>query len=165
MAISSKVPGYLKHPSGKYARCKINGKMHSLGRFGSAESRARYERLIADYLASGRSPTFGIEAGEELILADLMLRYLRHCEEYYPKAFNSEPTHTKSILRVLVALYPDLPAATFGIVEYKSIRTYVMEHKDWSRPYINKQMQRLVRMFSWAAADGLLPGSIYQDIK
>ena len=47
-------PSYRLHkPSGK-AVVTIDGKDHYLGDYGSAESRARYDELIARWLANGR---------------------------------------------------------------------------------------------------------------
>jgi hypothetical protein len=48
----SSVPAYLLHKPTGQARCRIDGKDHYLGLFGSDESRVRYGQLIAQ-LAGG----------------------------------------------------------------------------------------------------------------
>ena len=46
-----KKPAYLHHKATGQARCRIAGKDHYLGEFGSPESRERYEELIAEWFA------------------------------------------------------------------------------------------------------------------
>ncbi|MCA9134676.1 MAG: hypothetical protein KDA45_16020, partial [Planctomycetales bacterium] len=55
------VPAYLRHSSGQ-ARVILNGKAFYLGKHGSKVSRQRYDALIAEWLSSKRSKTFGLEA-------------------------------------------------------------------------------------------------------
>ena len=42
------------HTQTGHARVRINGATHWLGRFGSPEAQAAYDRLLAEYLANGR---------------------------------------------------------------------------------------------------------------
>ena len=53
-----RVPSYRRHSSGQ-ARVTINGKDFMLGEHGSPESHQAYARLIAEYQATGKSPSFG----------------------------------------------------------------------------------------------------------
>ena len=48
-----KVPKYLKHKE-NYARVILNGREIHLGVYGSPESRAAYERAVAEWLQTGR---------------------------------------------------------------------------------------------------------------
>jgi len=48
------LPRYGKHSARNLARVRLNGKDFYLGEYGSAESYARYDRLVAEYLANGR---------------------------------------------------------------------------------------------------------------
>ncbi len=54
MARKKRVPGYLLHKASGQARVVLNGQTHYLGPHGSPESKAEYDRLIAEWLASGR---------------------------------------------------------------------------------------------------------------
>jgi hypothetical protein len=47
-------PSYCRHHSGN-ARVIIDGKEYSLGKYGTPESREKYDRLIAEWLERGRS--------------------------------------------------------------------------------------------------------------
>src|SRR5262245_56130315 len=46
-----RVPSYRHHKATGQARVTIEGRDHYLGKFGTAESRARYQRLIVAFLA------------------------------------------------------------------------------------------------------------------
>tara|TARA_R110002049_G_scaffold2750_3_gene21818 strand:- start:4894 stop:5274 length:381 start_codon:yes stop_codon:yes gene_type:complete len=81
-------PSYRKHKSGQ-ARVTINGRDHYLGEHGTKASKAEYDRLIAEYLASGRSISFGADSGE-MTLAVLMVEYFRHAKSYYGTGDASE---------------------------------------------------------------------------
>ena len=48
------VPTYRKHKSTGQAVVTLGGKDHYLGRYGTKDSKAEYDRLIAEWLAGGR---------------------------------------------------------------------------------------------------------------
>ena len=48
------LPQVRLHSGSGHARVRINGAEHWLGRFGSPEAQAAYDRLLAEYLANGR---------------------------------------------------------------------------------------------------------------
>lgn len=48
---STHIPGLTRHQASGQAVVRIDGKDHYLGRYGSAESKSTYERLIAESLA------------------------------------------------------------------------------------------------------------------
>lgn len=80
-----RVPGYRLHkPSGR-AVVTLNGKDYYLGIFGSKESKAAYDRKIAEYQATGQSTSYGIESNKTTI-AMLVVDYKDWAEGYHPKA-------------------------------------------------------------------------------
>jgi hypothetical protein len=60
----------------------INGHAYYLGPHGTKASKLEYDRLIGEWLASGRSPTFG-KPSESITIAKLLLGYLIHAKAYY----------------------------------------------------------------------------------
>lgn len=55
MATTFRIPGYCIHKRKNEAYIRLNGHMIYLGAPGSPESRAEYDRLIAEWVAAGRN--------------------------------------------------------------------------------------------------------------
>jgi hypothetical protein len=73
-----KPPSYRQHQPSGQAVVTLNGHDNYLGVFDSPESRAEYDRLIAEWLSAGRQlPSRALSVNE------LLLAYLRFAAEYY----------------------------------------------------------------------------------
>jgi hypothetical protein len=80
--LTQAVPRDRKHRATGQAVCTINSKDHFLGLHGSKASRAEYDRLIAEWLASGRSTAYGVP--EHVIsVVELIVAYLEYADVYY----------------------------------------------------------------------------------
>ncbi len=158
----SVLPQYRKHSSGQ-ARVTINGRDHLLGPHGTKASKREYDRLIAEFLASGRSPTFGLES-DQFTLALLIQEYLNFAKGYYGTGETSEWHRLKLAYRPVEALYAGLPARDFGPSQFKAVRQQMIDN-GLSRTGINAHMKRIVRMFKWCAAEGKLPASTFETIR
>jgi len=157
----SKLPKYRKHQSGQ-ARVTLNGRDYYLGPHGSRVSIREYDRIIAEYLASGRSPTFGVGA-DAYTVAMLLADYLRHCREYYGTDKTSEYIRIKPAVKRLHDLYCDHEAATFSPIGFKAVRQAMIDG-GWSRPYVNSCMKKVKRAFKWAASEGKIPASVFETL-
>jgi integrase len=158
MVRPSSVPKYRKHSSGS-ARVTLNGRDYLLGPWQSKTSIREYDRIVAEYLASGRSPSFGIEA-DAYTVAMLIRDYLRHCKAYYGTDKTSELHRIKPAIKPLVSLYADHDAAEFGPVGYKAVRQVMIE-SGLSRQGVNARMKKVVRAFKWGASEGKLPAAVF----
>ncbi len=80
--------------------------------------------------------------------------YRKHTREYYRK--NGEVTREAGVindaLRILRQHYGTTFAANFGPVALDELRDTMIDELDWSRKYINKQVNRIRCMFKWASA-------------
>ncbi len=158
----SKLPKYRKQRSGQ-ARVTINGRDYYLGPHGSKASVREYDRIIAEYLASGRSPSFGIVA-ERYSVAMMLADYLRYCRVYYGTGKTSEYVRIKPAVKVLKDLYADHEAAEFGPIGYKAVRQVMIE-AGLSRQGVNARMKKVVRAFKWAASEGKIPAGVFGTLK
>jgi integrase len=159
---SSFVPKYRKHRASGQAIVTISGRDYYLGPHGTKASRIEYDRLITEWLVSGRSGTFGSAAGE-LSIAELLVAYLKHAKKYYGTDPKSEYFHFRRIARPLKELYSSIPAIEFGPLQYKAIRQRLIDDGG-ARTYINAQMRRARRIFKWGASEAMIPPSVSQSL-
>jgi hypothetical protein len=127
-----------------------------LGPYDSPESRTKYGRIIAEYLASDGSASFGVEP-ESLFVGDLVVDYLEHAKTYFGDS--TEGRNVKRALAPVAKLYMDIPTTEFGPLQFKAVRAdwthKSMEihtladdsqsQKKPSRGYVNAQMSRVLR--------------------
>jgi integrase len=138
-----------------------------LGKYDTPESRAEYLRVLAEWEANGRRllPRSAEGSAPDLSVNELALAYWTFAEAYYGfdrrkgTAFN-----LRDALRIVKELYGHTRAADFGPLALKACRAEMVK-KGWSRNYVNAQVDRLRRMFRWAASEQLLPASVYEALR
>jgi hypothetical protein len=159
-----RIPTYLRHSSGQ-ARVTLNGTDHLLGPYGSKASQEAFNRLIAEWLLDRDKPATKADA-PPLTLNEVILAYWKHAVAYYgfDQRNRGDEYCLRDALRVVRSLYGAAPARDFGPKALKATRQRMID-KGWSRSYTNAQVDRVRRMFRWAAEEELLPGQVYQDLK
>lgn len=158
-----KTPKYRLHAASGQARVTINGRTYYLGRHDSKSSHDRYDQLIAQWLASGRSASFG-RTDDDLTIVELVRDYATYCRGYYGIGHTSELHRVVAACKPLTSLYKALPASSFGPQQFKAVREAMID-LGWCRGTINKRCKTLARMFKWAAVEEMLPPSIYEILK
>lgn len=101
-----------------------------LGKYRSAESQAEYERVIAEWLVSGKQLPDPIRPSHNITVNELVLTFWRHVENYYRKPDGtptSEVQEYKCTLRTLRALYGQTAARNFGPLALKALRQKMIE--------------------------------------
>ncbi len=156
------VPKYRKHRASGQAIVTLAGKDFYLGPHGTAVSKREYDRLVHEWLAAGRSPSFGA-APDQLTMVELIAAYLRFAKPYYGEGNRGELTNMKRPLRLLRELYGKTNPAEFGPQQFKAVREKLVAEA-LSRTYINAVMKRLCRFFRWAASEGHIPASTPQTL-
>jgi len=134
------VPSYRLHkPSGR-AVVTIAGQDCYLGAHGSCESREAYDRLVAEWLASGRAsaasrPADARSSSGGISIVEVVAAFWRHAQLYYRRPDGTPTKEAKNFrdaLRPLKRLYGDLPAAQFGPVALRAVREE-MVRRGWCR--------------------------------
>ena len=87
-----RVPKYRRHPRDNQGVVRLCGRDHYLGRFGTAESKERYQRLIAEWLAGKRQPIVRQETVTQFTVKELVLKFHIHAKSYYVKHGHLELT-------------------------------------------------------------------------
>ena len=122
----------------------------------------KYDRIVAEYLSSGRSQSFGA-ADEDLAIVEVAVDYAKYAKRYYGTARTSEYHKILRVIRPVRQLYGRTAAAEFGPLQFKAIRQRLIDDR-LSRTYINEFMRRVVAMFKWAAAEGRIPAAVPQTL-
>ena len=170
---TSRIPSYRLHKSTGLAVVRLNGRDVYLGRHGSEESRAEYQRVIAEWLANGRHapPPNGVDHGHyapcNLTINDLFLRYWQeHVCEYYIK--DGKPTNEQANIRQVMAILCETHghtlASSFGPLALKAFRGRLLE-KDLARRTINRDVDRVKRMFRWAGENEIVSPQLYENLR
>jgi integrase len=140
----------------------LNGRDIYLGRWNTQASRAEYDRLIGEWLASGRHLPSS-ESG--LTVAELALSYWRFAKSSYRK--DGQPTKTlervRTGFRILREGYGQKTVARFGPLVLKAIQDRLVR-TGLSRPYVNCLVQTIRRVFKWGVAQEMVPETVYQAL-
>ena len=98
------VPIYRKHKVSGQAVVTIDGRDIYLGKHDTPESRERYDRTIAEWLANGRCLPTSADKGESLTINELILAYWGYVSTRYVR--DGRPTQeqkkTQLVLRELL---------------------------------------------------------------
>jgi integrase len=136
-----------------------------LGKRDTAESRVEYARVIAEWEANGRRLPASKPTTADLTVNELALAYWKFAESYYgPDRGRGTTRNIRDALRGRRQPYGHTPAAEYGPLALKACRAEMVK-KGWSRTYVNAQVDRLRRMFRWAASEQLVPAAVYGALK
>ena len=163
--LKNSVPKYRKHKASGQAVVTIAGNDRYLGKYGTKPSKMLYDRLVGEWLATGReAPPPDPEA---LTVTELLARYWRFAKQHY-RLPNGTPSDTlevtKPALRMLKELYGDLVADDFGPIALKRLQQYGVE-QGHSRGYINDNIDRIRRVFRWGVSEELVDESTYRRLQ
>lgn len=185
-------PKYRLHKTTNQAVVSYFGRHIYLGPYGSPKSHKRYQEVLTKWrkerhngpapldggdkepksfdIARGVTPETLREkasGGAPLTIVELILVYRRHTLAYYRK--NGEVTREAGViddaLRVLRKHYGLTLANQFGPVALDRVRDAMIDELDWSRKYVNKQINRVRGLFTWAAAQELIDPSVPAGLK
>jgi integrase len=136
-----------------------------LGRFRTAQSRAEYGRVLAEWEARGRR--LEQAAPTDLTVAELTVRFLKHAEVYYRVPETGSPSKEYDEFdRTSVPLtetYPHHSAADSGPAQLKVVRDRMVA-LGWCRNTVNQRVRRIRHVWKWAAEEGLVPASAWHSL-
>lgn len=160
--LSHSVPKYRKHRASGQAVVTIAGRDHYLGPHGTKASKAAYDRLVGEWIAAGRP----VDLTRDITITELIAAYWKFAEGYYVK--HGKPTGTannlKPVLGLLRRTYGTARAIEFGPVSLKALRQKLIE-MGHCRRYVNDNVQRVGRVFKWAASEELIPVGVYEALR
>jgi integrase len=163
----TRVPSYRLHKPSGLAVVTIAGEDKYLGRHGTPESRAEYDRLIAEWLTTGRNrlrPANAEPVGPTV--GEMILAVWEHAQKHY-RGPDGTPTgeldNLRDALRPLRRLYGHTPAGDFGPLALRAVREEMIR-SGLCRQTVNARVNRIRRAFRWAASLELIPASVPQAL-
>src|SRR6476660_8053443 len=116
-----RIPKYRLHKQSGQAIVTINGRDFLLGRHGTKASELEYDRIVTEWMSSGRSSTYGM-LGHVVSVVELLVAYLEYAKTYYGEGQRGEYANMRHALRPLRELYGRHAAREFGPLHLKAVR-------------------------------------------
>ena len=158
-----RVPSYRRHKPTGQARVTLGGKDFYLGKFGTPESKQKYDRLIGEFVTNG-----GIVPGDRLTLVELAAAYKQFAKTYYAGR-DGEPSDWYLFIASVRQLlgkspYGKRPADQFGPLALKAFREKLVA-EGGGRVTINKKVAVVKQAFQWAASEELIPATVHEALR
>jgi integrase len=167
--MSLRTPKYRLHKGSGQALVQINGKRVYLGKYGTEQSKERYRKLVAEWLASGQrpavtSPTVSSRT-TPVPVNELILAFWQHAQTRYVK--NGQPTSEicsyKTALKPVRRLYGQGLVTNFGPLALVACRQQLID-AGICRKRINQHVTRIRHVFKWGVAHELVPETIWRAL-
>jgi integrase len=167
---SGSYPTLRRHKARSQAVVTLSGHDHYLGAWPDhlkqppPDIRAEYDRLIALWVANGRRPLNPSADGPTV--AEVVVAFLAWAGGHYRHpdgAPTPEVDNFRFALRLLVRLFADEPAVSFGPLALKAVRRAMVE-AGLARTQVNARVGKIKRVFKWAASEELVPVAVYQAL-
>lgn len=151
MAKNHRVPKYRHHKATGQAAVVFGGDWHYLGRYDSDESREKYDRLLNEWLASGRGRV--VTPHPHLTVSSVLDAYLTHAGGHVG---TSQMWRLRKVCKVARRLYGSSRAAEFKGRALKACRAAIaaMGH---NRRHVNQLVACLQGAWRWALGEELVP--------
>jgi ABC-type nitrate/sulfonate/bicarbonate transport system substrate-binding protein len=161
-----KLPKYRqqKYKKGKLAFVELNGHRHYLGKYGSRESKQKYERLLAEWIENGKNSQVD---PNEITVVEVIARFWEHALQHYRRLDGKqtcEVSNFRQSLRPLKELYGDSLSNDFGPLALKAVRQRMID-KGWCRSNVNKCIGRIKHVFKWAVENEIVAPSTYHGLQ
>lgn len=158
----------------------LNGRANYLGRHGTPESKERYDRLVAQWLAAGRKAP--IQPGDGININELCAAFWRHAGQHYRKKDGTSTTRlgiVGDVIRTLRRVYGSVRAAEFGPRSLVALRQVWVDgrhraidavdgHDKPVRPLarvtVNDYTSQAKLVFKYGVQAELVPSSVYEAL-
>jgi integrase len=164
------IPSYRLHKQSGQAVVTLPDRLGNrrdvlLGKYGTPESRLEYTRVLAEWETGGRQVSRS-EPTTDLSLNELLVAYMQFAEGYYRHADGtptSEADNIRLALRPLKRLYAHSSAAQFDSLALEAVREEMIRGGR-CRKRVNRDINRVRRLFRWAASKRLVPDAVHQSL-
>jgi integrase len=169
--LTNKLPSLRHHKASGRAVVTLNGRDHYVGAWNSPESRVEYDRLVAEWLASGRGQAkvaeYASTAQTKPTVEEVILAYWKFAETHYrgpDRTPTQELANMKDALKPVRKLYGHTLAQSFGPLALRAVRD-AMVKSGLARSTTNARINRIRRVFRWAVSVELIPAAVDQALQ
>jgi integrase len=165
--LKDSLPKYRFHRASGQAVVTLDGQDFYLGPHGSSASKVEYDRLVGEWLAGGRRmvPTDNFDG---VTVVELLAAFANFAKSYYNIGKDGEPSKElesyRMAARPLKELYGKKPIAEFGPLSLKAVRQKMIDG-GWARTNINRQINRIRRIFKWGVENEIVPPSVLHGLQ
>jgi integrase len=167
------VPSYGRHKQSGQARVVLRDRLSGirkevlLGPYDSDESKAKYHRVVAEWQACHQSLALAAGPAPGLTVDGLIVAFWPYAEQRYRHPSGTPTSEQKEYrysLQPLQELYGSTPARDFDQKALKAVRHKLIEAGQ-CRAVVNRRVGRIIRLFKWAAGEGLVGWEVYHRIQ
>lgn len=151
-----RIPKLRRHATGQ-AHARIQGKDYYFGKWGK-DAQARYDAMIAQWLAAGRAPQQVVGTVNQLLD-----HYLLWAQQRYATS-RTELRDIRHALPEIRQLFGPTAIAKFSVASLDAVRQAMIGRK-LTRRLINKRITKIKRIWKWAAQRKLLPAHAWHDLQ
>ena len=149
------LPKYCHHKASDRAFVRIAGKTYYLGKYDSAASRRKYDKVIAEFIANGRQALYN---PDEILIETLIVRFLDYAEKERNYCSQTKTRYTIT-LRLLNDLYGKQPISQFTPTMLKTLRRQLID-AGLCRRTINARIGIIRHIFCWGCEEEIVPADI-----
>lgn len=156
-------PIYGLHAARNLARTTVNGKRVYLGEYGSPESKAAFNRILADWEAAHAERS---AAPVTLTVSRLAVLFLKHAEKEYVRDGRptGETSNFRSALGQLTSMFHGVRVIDFGPKKLKQLQASMVT-AGYAQQTINAAIRRIRQAFDWGVSEEIVPGRIALDLR
>ena len=166
-----KVPAYRLHKPTGQSVVRLDGRDVYLGKHGSEASQEKYRRVVAEWLTTAahrpvEAPTASMTTPDLPSVAEVLVAFWDHARQHYrtPDGSPSEELgNLKAALRPVHQLYSMTLAKDFGPLALRAVRDRMVA-EGLARTSVNARVNRIRRVFRWAASVEMVPAAVVQAL-
>lgn len=164
-------PKLCHHKKRGYAFVYVGTKQVYLGRWGSSEAQAAYDRFLLKWAKSNQETEHPRQT-DDYLLAEVVCAFLEDYERR-PVQNKSDLNTFRLLSRRIGKLFPRHRADDFRISDLETLRDSFQQkgfdrkgkHQEYTRTYLNKLINRTKTIFSWGVAKEMVSAETAARLK
>jgi integrase len=155
-----RLPGYRLHRASGNARVTLGSRDVYLGRYGSPESKAEYQRVLAEWLATGCRPL--PSPGHSLTVIELLDFYLRDLQSQNPSV--SQWNRARQAAKLLRKHCGHSPIDQISVATIRAIQRGLVERGN-NIVTIRMRVSGIISLLRWGKTEGYVPIETFERIR